>query len=304
MVKHAGDVELGLEQQPPAPPPPAIYGNSARQRELEELILKLDLLEKECVQEQLHQEKEALKDDFVALKRQLYRQLMELKEQIRSRHAMQRARGNTVDVIRAGAAIEKGLRAMDQCFAQITDVFKRQLKQKGRKYTEEVLDRRFQELQLIKQQIEESRKLFKNPTGYTESEIKTLTDFQSQMRSHGVSQQEWRDLNAEEKGVLERWKQKDAEIDAQLLELGDAIDRLGEVAVAVGEKADKQAELVAGLHQQADEANQELQEVNNRIRELLLTQNGMNLVCKLVLSFVLVGLIGFIISLIKNRIMH
>lgn len=38
--------------------------------------------------------------------------------------------------------------------------------------------------------------------------------------------------------------------DVQVGEIGDAIDRLGEIALQIGEKADKQAELVAGLHQQ------------------------------------------------------
>lgn len=34
--------------------------------ELEELMLKLDLMEKECVQEKLNVEKEAMKDEFIA----------------------------------------------------------------------------------------------------------------------------------------------------------------------------------------------------------------------------------------------
>lgn len=34
--------------------------------ELEELLLKLDLMEKECVQEKLNDEKEAMKDEFIA----------------------------------------------------------------------------------------------------------------------------------------------------------------------------------------------------------------------------------------------
>lgn len=34
--------------------------------ELEELLLKLDLMEKECVHEKLNEEKEAMKDEFIA----------------------------------------------------------------------------------------------------------------------------------------------------------------------------------------------------------------------------------------------
>lgn len=59
--------------------------------------------------------------------------------------------------------------------------------------------------------------------------------------------------------------------DIQVGEIGDAIDRLGEVALQIGEKADKQAELVAGLHQQADEANKDIIAVNNKIKELLVS---------------------------------
>lgn len=47
------------------------------------------------------------------------------------------------------------------------------------KYSEEQLDQRFKEMQLIKQQIAESQDLYTNAAMKSEAEVRTLTDFRS-----------------------------------------------------------------------------------------------------------------------------
>lgn len=277
-------------------------------RELEELLLKLSLIEKECVQQKLEDEKEVMKDEFIALKRETYKELQEINELIRSRHQIQRKQGNTVEVIQKGATLKRNFEHIDARFARMKDVFKAQVRLRGKKFTDEQLDQRFNELQVIKQQIESARNIFQNGGLFSDAQVKTLTDFQGQMKKQGLSfpntqtQHEWRELTHEEQQALDRWRERDADIDRQVAQIGDAVDRLAEIAVQIGEKTEQQSQLVAKLHEQADDANAELLAVNDTIKEILKKQGGMNLMCKFMLALTLVGLLAYIIPTIRARI--
>lgn len=51
------------------------------------------------------------------------------------------------------------------------------------------------------------------------------------------------------------------------------MDRLHVIAVDVGEKAEKQGKLALDLSRQADEAHQEVVEVNTRLKKLMVSQS-------------------------------
>lgn len=57
---------------------------------------------------------------------------METKDLIRSRYQTQMKKGNSVEVIQKGAAITKKLDELDAQFAKMKEVFKRQVKHRGK----------------------------------------------------------------------------------------------------------------------------------------------------------------------------
>lgn len=62
--------------------------------------------------------------------------------------------------------------------------------------------------------------------------------------------------------------------DVQIGEIGETVDRLGAIALEIGQKADKQAELVAGLNKQAEMANEDVIKVNNAIKDLIVRERA------------------------------
>lgn len=62
----------------------------------------------------------------------MYKQLMETKDLIRARHAIQIQKGNTVEVIQKGAQINQKLNEVDAKFGRMKEVYKKQVKQRGK----------------------------------------------------------------------------------------------------------------------------------------------------------------------------
>eukprot|EP01054_Gregarina_sp_Poly1_P011273 Gregarina_sp_Poly_1__11272@NODE_934_length_5669_cov_479_949661_g79_i1_p2_GENE_NODE_934_length_5669_cov_479_949661_g79_i1NODE_934_length_5669_cov_479_949661_g79_i1_p2_ORF_typecomplete_len173_score32_33_NODE_934_length_5669_cov_479_949661_g79_i146805198 len=165
-------------------------------------------------------------------------------------------------------------------------------------------------MQVVKRQIEECKELTKRGTEIPEHQVLTLTDFIGQMEKAGVAPPAqfdkegggWREPTAEEQATMNRWAARDKDFDRQILEVGDVVDRLNVLAVEIGNKAEQQGRMAIELSRQADEANQEVIDVNNRLKNLMLKGNGMNFCCKLLLTVILIGMLGFIAQNVTSRI--
>lgn len=57
--------------------------------------------------------------------------------------------------------------------------------------------------------------------------------------------------------------------DRQIWEVGEVVDRLNIIAVEVGSKAETQAQIAIELSRQADEANKEVVQVNEKLKQLM-----------------------------------
>eukprot|EP01071_Lankesteria_metandrocarpae_P004482 Lankesteria_metandrocarpae@DN3568_c0_g1_i1.p1 len=271
-------------------------------KELDELLLRVENIERDCETEKRELELAEVRDDFIRLKRSMYNDLMELKDMIRYRHNIQQKSGNTVEAIQKGAKITEKLNALDMDFVKLKEVFKKQTKQK--RVNEVELDVRFKDMQILKRQLEESRMLAKSSNQYSDEEIQTITDFRAQMKELGVEipKAEHRELMDDERDALARWDERDKRLDEGLDDVGNVVDRLGELAITIGEKADRQAVVVQGLTAQANEANEELVEMNTKLKNVLTSAGGVNFFCKLLLAIILVFEVSFLISRITQVI--
>lgn len=262
-------------------------------------------MEKDCAIEKLNEEKEVLKDEFITLKRQIYKLLLATQDLIRMRYTIQAEKGNNVTVIQKNAEIRNNLQQLNFLFSKMKEIFKKNVKLKGKKYTEEQLDERFKVMEIIKQQISTTKELDENAITKSEDEVRTLTDFKSYVKQQGgmTPAREYRELSGEEQAALDRWKGRDEEQDIQIIEIGEGVDRLGAIAIEMGEKAERQAQLVKSINEQADKTSHELVAINTKINDIIKTQGGMNLCCKLVLTFTLIAMVGYIINLVQKLIM-
>lgn len=216
------------------------------------------------------------------IKNEIYACLFVNKQMIRERSSMQSSLGNTVDVIQKGILINKNNELMSQKFISLKEAFRKQAKLVQKKFTAAELDVRFKELQVVKRQIDECVDLLKRGAELPEARVKTLTDFLGQMEKAGVAPPTqfdagtgggWREPSLEEQAAMNRWAARDKEFDAQIWQVGETVDRLNVLAVEFGNKASQQGKMALDLSRQADEANQEVVDVNNRLKDIMVDQH-------------------------------
>ncbi|KAH0473374.1 MAG: uncharacterized protein KVP18_003321 [Porospora cf. gigantea A] len=277
------------------------------QRELEEMIQLVETLEGDLLEGSgMTSEDKNKEDEFMKIKRQILELVESTKDNVRSRHLLQQTQGNTVEVIQKGAQINSSLRSLDEFFQAMKEAFKRQTRLK-KQFDEQQLDVRFKDMQMLKHQIEECRNLASNAAGFTENELMQMTDFRSQMEQFGIElpkgKGEYREPNAEEQGAMQRWAERDEQFDHQIDEIGQVVDRLGDIAIRIGEKADQQNLIAMDLCRQADAANEELLNVNAKVHAVLKKGGpSMHFFLKLVLTLTFLGLLGWLFNLVSKRI--
>eukprot|EP01055_Gregarina_sp_Pseudo9_P001375 Gregarina_sp_Pseudo_9__1374@NODE_191_length_3690_cov_34_896741_g176_i0_p2_GENE_NODE_191_length_3690_cov_34_896741_g176_i0NODE_191_length_3690_cov_34_896741_g176_i0_p2_ORF_typecomplete_len380_score83_49COMP/PF11598_8/3e03COMP/PF11598_8/0_093DUF2935/PF11155_8/0_77DUF2935/PF11155_8/4_3e03DUF2935/PF11155_8/1_4e03CCDC158/PF15921_5/20CCDC158/PF15921_5/6_9_NODE_191_length_3690_cov_34_896741_g176_i024913630 len=294
------------------PPPLNFYG-----KQIEELLIKVIRIETACLGEGNSEDEE--NDDFINIKKVIYNLLFQAKQSIREKYEIQTREGNNVRAIQLGSQINKQLDQLNQEFLNLKEAFKKQAKkaskggpkvQSKQAISADELDIRFKEMQVIKRQIEECKELTKRGTEISERQVMTLTDFVAQMEKAGVAPPAqfdkegggWREPTAEEQAAMDRWAARDKDFDRQIFEVGDVVDRLNVLAVEIGNKAEQQGKMAIELSRQADEANQEVIDVNNKLKSIMMKGNGMNFCCKLLLTIILIGMLGFIAQNVTSRV--
>lgn len=283
-------------------------------KEINDLLVRIGKVEKDCLGEKDEQEAIAeIADDFLRTKAQLYSTLQEVRTLIRERHDIQKRMGNNVETIQKKSQISEKLRGLQLDIDKLQEVYKKQAKQKKKlKLTDEEIESRFADVQVLKRQVDEIHGIAQNSNQYSTNEIRTLTEIRAENAERGQMRfgpngtaggGGYEEPSDADRSQVNRWKERDKQFDEQLGQIGEGVDRLGEVAVQIGHKADEQAALTTQLHSDADVATDELVEMNNRIKKILGNGGmGFNCCCKLLLAVILVALIGWSMTLISNKI--
>eukprot|EP01068_Selenidium_serpulae_P006015 Selendium_serpulae@DN4265_c0_g1_i2.p1 len=277
-------------------------------KEMNQLLVRCGQIEKECLPScDKKGAIEEIEDDFLRTKALMYTNMHECKETVKERHEMQKKHGNNVETIKKKAQITDQLRSLEIDMKSLQDVYKKQTKTK-KKFSQEELDNRFQDIQVLRRQIDELTGLANNTNQYAGTEIKTLSDIRTEAAERGEGRfgpegaGTYEEASEEDKATMARWKERDAEFDKQLDLIGQGVDRLGDIAVQIGEKADEQKELITELHTEADVASDDLIEMNDRIKKIMGDSMGFNCCCKVILAIILIVLIGIAMSLISSKI--
>ncbi|KAL8275136.1 hypothetical protein Esti_001015 [Eimeria stiedai] len=311
---------IGLEGASPDKKGEAVSQLAYKKGSLEELLEVCKTIEEECL---LDPEKEAEsekgQDRFFRCKNAILHVLEETRDLIGQRRRILETRGTTYEAIAKRSAISDNMAYLKKKFQELGDLYAQQYKQrKALKLSEEELDDRHQQLNALLKEIELVHKLSKGgavqPGGASSWEgggsgAVALSDLVSRptrgegdgVGGFGVDTPQPEELTEEDQIVLQRWKERDKEFDAQVAQIGDAIDRIADVAVTIGHQADVQSHKVEELTQQANQAAAELQFLDTKLRRFLKEQSPSNFCCKLILLVIVMLLICFVFSTVYAR---
>ncbi|KAL8439741.1 hypothetical protein Efla_002643 [Eimeria flavescens] len=288
---------------------------------LEELLEVVKIIEEECL---LDPEKEAEGekglDPFFKAKNAIMHVVEETRELIEQRRRILETRGTTYEAISKRSAISDNISYLRKKFQELGDLYAQQYRQrKALKLSDEELDDRHQQLNALLKEIELVHKLSKNggppgaaglglsgDVGAGRSAAVSLTalaatPLQPGEEEEGERNPQAEELTEEDQIVLQRWKERDKEFDAQVKQIGDAIDRIADVAVTIGQQADMQSEKVEELAHQTNQAAAELQLLDSRLKKFMKEQSASNLCCKLILLLLVMLLICFVFSTVYAR---
>jgi len=281
------------------------------------------------------------KDDFLAAKSGLYQLLYEVKENIRERHTLQRRNGNTYETIRKGAEISEQLKQIDVDFKKIQDIHKKQrgfARRRSLGLTDEELDNRLSDLNLLKQQIEEARTAFRNNRAISTDKLTSMSgasplstrtttadhvvpprtigaptaregggevalDIAEERRALGLSSPGGgaREPTEAERQAMDRWKRRDQAMDRQLDEIGEGVERLGDIAQNINATADRHTVMAQEIARSADKAHSNLQTLSLKMKKVMETQRNSTFFCRIILVVVLIGCVGYIYWAITNQ---
>eukprot|EP00915_Cephaloidophora_sp_WS-2016_P001093 GHVH01001510.1.p1 GENE.GHVH01001510.1~~GHVH01001510.1.p1 ORF type:complete len:134 (-),score=24.99 GHVH01001510.1:100-501(-) len=80
---------------------------------------------------------------------------------------------------------------------------------------------------------------------------------------------EWREPTVEEVQVIQKWSERDGHFDAMILDVGNVVDRLANIAQDMNVKSVKQQEQACDITTQAEHAHADLSELNSRLKDFL-----------------------------------
>ena len=268
-------------------------------------------------------------DKFLQLKVSITNDLTDMRGKIADRIALQREHGQSVEVITLTAQIRSLEAEITKNFDKLKEVYRRQCDggifvfSRNTSNAKE-LSARYQQLDNLAFQIEEAKKVFLTgalPTAVSASAPggpespgsgglslrdrlfgKTEGDLQSDNEKKGPRQYRSDGLDEHEEEALSRWQAADQEMDRDLEQVGQVVERLGEVAGEISMQAQKQAKMMDMLKERTDRASTGLRQVSIRVRQIMDTERKSTFACRIILLLILLALGVWIWERAKSRV--
>eukprot|EP01114_Cavostelium_apophysatum_P007618 TRINITY_DN1975_c0_g1_i2.p1 TRINITY_DN1975_c0_g1~~TRINITY_DN1975_c0_g1_i2.p1 ORF type:complete len:277 (-),score=68.62 TRINITY_DN1975_c0_g1_i2:35-865(-) len=273
---------------------------------LENLIQRLEFVHERCGDPKARkkrEEEEAKLDDFGRLKKQIARDVKDARQQIEERNQLLGETDNTVATAKMSSAIRTKLREIEADAERLKEI---QLKHankiekkraKGKEVPEEDLkesEYRTEIVDLCFKHIAECRHLEKTGhganqnaffDGYTNKDEKAVTSLP--------------DIDDADFQVL---RQKDAQIDAQLVLVGEGVTVLREMAQEMGKEIELQGVMLGELEHKVDKTNAELNNLNKRLKKTLeKVRKGDRFCLDILLLIIILAIGGYIYNIVRKK---
>ena len=264
-------------------------------------------------------------DKFLQLKVAITGDLTEMRGKIADRIALQREHGQSVEVITLTAQIRVLETEIQKNFDKLKEVYRRQCDggifvfSRNTSNAKE-LSARYQQLDNLAYQIEEARKVFltgavpgvggavdeAGPAG-TESGGLSLRERlfgktkEEEEVKKGPRQYRTEGMDEHEQEALGRWQAAETDMDRDLEQVGQVVERLGEVAGEMAMQATKQGKMMDMIKERTDRASTGLRQVSVRLRQIMDTERKSTFACRILLLLILLALGVWIWERAKSR---
>ncbi|CRG95594.1 conserved Plasmodium protein, unknown function [Plasmodium gallinaceum] len=237
-------------------------------------------------------------DPFNDLKLHILNILDETRKCIREKENTQKFYGNNMEVIKRGNIIYNNMKNVDVYFTKLEEILNKQLKQKHLFNQEELCDKN-ETFDLLKKQIYECKKL----SNYNEIKYAAPMDFNEFKNKPNLERKEMSDITHDEDDliIINRWKERDKQFNEEILQIGEVIDKIGDNAVTITQKAEQQNEIILNLQDQTDKAHDNVKEANIEIKKVMIKQTQATWCCRISLIITLLILIVLTLSIISNK---
>ncbi|CRH04062.1 conserved Plasmodium protein, unknown function [Plasmodium relictum] len=237
-------------------------------------------------------------DPFNDLKLHILNILDETRKCIREKENIQKFHGNNIEVIKRGNIIYNNMKNVDTYFIKLEEILNKQLKQKHFINKEELHDKN-ETFDLLKKQIYDCKKL----SNYNEIKYTSVMSFSELKNKSKLERKEMSNIAHDEDDliIINRWKERDKQFNEEILQIGEVIDKIGDNAVIITQKAEQQNEIILNLQNQTDKAHDNVKEANIEIKKAMIKQTQATWCCRISLIVTLLILIVLTLSIISNK---
>ncbi|CAD7947126.1 unnamed protein product [Amoebophrya sp. A25] len=292
------------------------------------LISRLEEIQVECGErpDELTKKK-APRDDFEVMKTSIYGMLHILRVNIRERLKITQKHGNNYQAIEKAVRIREMIAEIEKLLPKLQQIQMRQARQK--RLNPEEIDLRVQDIRNICRQLEEAKIAISSNTDVgaaassssaaqkygaetfldDDEEADIFAGGSGQDGGRGTRQlihgferdKTGRDLNENEQEAIQRWKDRDANFDAMLDQIGVVCDRLNPLVAQIGETAQRQGVMANDIVKKVDKADADVGTMSGKIKHILQQERNSDFICKMVLFLVLLTVLGICAKMLNSN---
>jgi hypothetical protein len=261
------------------------------------LLKRLKKIEDECVEkkgaEQAQPEGDI--DEFTRLKRKVATQTKNIRQLIKDRDELEKTAPGTVATVEISHQIRAAIKdirndaaAMDKLQKSEKDQYTKKNKENPEKETQ--IEKREEIVGLVFDHIEEIRQLDQKRHGDSA--------FSTNKKSKDPLITELPDIDD---GGFQQLRKNDQVINNMLDGISANVNDLKEIANEMGKEISKQGVMLDDLDIKVDRVNDELENINIRLRKALdSVRKGDRFIVDIILLVILLGLCGYIYSIVKK----
>jgi SYP7 family syntaxin len=262
------------------------------------LMKRLKKIQDECVDKQgaVVQQGDDKADEFTRLKKKLAAEVKNIRQLIHDRDDMEQTAPGTVATVELSHQIRSALKEVRQDAVQLDKMQKDEKtnymkKNKEDKEKEQLIERREEIVGTVFDHIEECKMLDQKRHG----------DSAFSSRSTAPKDPLITQLPDIDDGDFQLLRKNDQVIDGMLDNVAAGVNELREIAQEMGKTADQQGIMLDNLDARVDKVNDQLENINIRLRKALESiRKGDRFILDIILLCVLLGLIGYIYSIVKK----
>jgi len=258
-------------------------------------IKRLEVIAEACGEKKVAAAVE--KDEFIRMKSHMYLLVTEIRDGVHERKNLISRRGICHETITKGHECRSKMQELQRSLPQLQQLHKKAMGKRNASQKKEELAARYQEIRLLKKHVDEVRDLLEGQGENMEDPMAgagVSAQLLGLRSTAGVKGETGRAMDGEEQQAMADIKARDANIDAQLGEIGNVAERLGDIAHTIGHEAQKQKAKADALQEGIEQNTTEIVRQTEFTKEIIRYEKNTTFMCQMVLGLLLLCVVGFI----------